>query len=401
MAYVTRCPYCGAVWLLESKEQAENAPVRCSKCNNFFDATRDILSVPDSLFPETATAQKAAPVPEAPKNVSNTPVTASPVTSTMATETSPTADKDVSSLLHTESEETDAVEKAPLAPVISAPINATVAPEVKVAEKEEEQAADSEKESEEESPSLEEEEEEENFPSAPITPAQKGIPLRTPNSAKEQLERLNNLMSDFSGRTEPTVGLPTKAPTSESTKTPEKPENSAAGGVALTEAVAPKKKQKKSSSTGTLLVLGLFLVILAVVAVIMNQSVIEKFPKTKPIFEAVCTKITCPGFYLKNIEAFAVTKAQLTNTGTPGSYTLEVTIINGSNIAQAVPHISLQLVDENDAAIAEQTLAPSDFLADPGIKSLGAGRSLSINVNMRTNATPSRCIATPLYPASK
>ena len=399
MAYVTRCPYCGAVWLLESKEQAENAPVRCSKCNNFFDATRDILSVPDSLFPETATAQKAAPVPEAPKSVSNTPVTASPVTSTMATETSPTADKDVSSVLPSEEKEADDG-KAPLAPVISAPINATVAPEVKVAEKEEEQAADSEKDSEEESPSLEEEEEEENFPSAPITPAQKGIPLRTPNSAKEQLERLNNLMSDFSGRTEPTVGLPTNAPTPEA-KTSGKPENSAAGGVALTEAVAPKKKQKKSSSTGTLLVLGLFLVILAVVAVIMNQSVIEKFPKTKPIFEAVCTKITCPGFYLKNIEAFAVTKAQLTNTGTPGSYTLEVTIINGSNIAQAVPHISLQLVDENDAAIAEQTLAPSDFLADPGIKSLGAGRSLSINVNMRTNATPSRCIATPLYPASK
>ncbi len=399
MAYVTRCPYCGAVWLLESKEQAEKSPVRCSKCNNFFDATRDILCVPDSLFPEIAKAQEATPTRETPKTVLNPPTVASPLNPTVAAEPSSVTDKeDSSSSLRAEEKDADAG-KAPLAPLVSAPMNTTAATDVKVAEKEE-HVANNEKTSVEESSSLEEEMEEGNPPTAPIANAQKGIPLRTPNSAKEQLERLNNLMSDFSGRTEPTVGLPTNAPTAES-KTPGKPENSAANGIALTEAVAPKKKQKKSSSTGTLLVLGLFLVILAVAAVIMNQSVIEKFPKTKPVFEAVCTKITCPGFYLKNIEAFAVTKAQLTNTGTPGSYTLEVTIINGSNIAQAVPHISLQLVDENDTAIAEQTLAPSDFLADPGIKSLGAGRSLSINVNMRTNATPSRCIATPLYPAKQ
>jgi hypothetical protein len=391
MAYVTRCPYCGAVWLLESKEQAETAPVRCSKCNNFFDASRDILCVPDSLFPEMAKAKETPTAPETPKSVPNPLVTPSFATPVTAREPASVVNKEVPPFPHDGVKEA-CDEKAPIAPVISTPVNATQTTE---ADPLEEKATTVEKIPEEETASLEEEEE----PADSVAPAQKGIPLRTPNSAKEQLERLNNLMSDFSGRTEPTVGLPTNAPTTES-KTQGKPENSVTDGVALTEAIAPKKKQK-SSPAGTLLVIGLFLVILAVAAVIMNQSVIEKFPKTKPVFEAVCTKITCPGFYLKNIEAFAVTKAQLTNTGTPGSYTLEVTIINGSNIAQAVPHISLQLVDENDAAIAEQTLAPSDFLADPGIKSLGAGRSLSINVNMRTNATPSRCIATPLYPQQK
>ena len=392
MAYVTRCPYCGAVWLLESKEQAETAPVRCSKCNNFFDASRDILCVPDSLFPEVAKREQQTPVTDSTQNAIKPKVTPSFVAPTKALQTASPANTAVSKEvppLNPEVKE-DAV-KAPVAPVISVPINSAPAVDASTP-KEKGEVTDREN---VEEPSLEEEEE----PADSVAPAQKGIPLRTPNSAKEQLERLNNLMSDFSGRTEPTVGLPTNAPTTES-KTQGKPENSVTDGVALTEAIAPKKKQK-SSPAGTLLVIGLFLVILAVAAVIMNQSVIEKFPKTKPVFEAVCTKITCPGFYLKNIEAFAVTKAQLTNTGTPGSYTLEVTIINGSNIAQAVPHISLQLVDENDAAIAEQTLAPSDFLADPGIKSLGAGRSLSINVNMRTNATPSRCIATPLYPQQK
>ena len=393
MAYVTRCPYCGAVWLLESKEQAEAAPVKCSKCNNFFDASRDILCVPDSLFPDAAKREQEAPAVESAQSVARPEVTPSFVVPTKPVEAATPVDaapsKEASSVNFEVKEET---EKAPIAPVISAPIIATAAPDATASE-EKGEVADREKEKE---PSIKEEEQSEDS----VTPAQKGVPLHTPNSAKEQLERLNSLMSDFSGRTEPTVGLPTNTPATES-KSLAKPENSTASGVALTEAVASRKKPKKSSSAGTLLVLGLFLVILAVAAVIMNQSVIEKFPKTKPVFEAVCTKITCPGFYLKNIEAFAVTKAQLTNTGTPGSYTLEVTIINGSNIAQAVPHISLQLVDENDAAIAEQILAPSDFLADPGIKSLGAGRSLSINVNMRTNATPSRCIATPLYPTSK
>ena len=145
--------------------------------------------------------------------------------------------------------------------------------------------------------------------------------------------------------------------------------------------------------TGALLV-----VILAVGAIVFNQTILQKFPSSKSLFDSVCTKITCPGFFLKNIEAFAVTKAQLTSAGTPGNYTLEVTILNGSTIAQAVPHLSLQLVDDNDAEITRQVLKPVDFLADPSVKSLGAGRSLTVRINMRTNATPSRCIATPIYP---
>ena len=60
MAYVTRCPYCGAVWLLPNKETAEAAPVKCSKCLKCFDATRDLLCVPDALFPQQHPAVKEA-----------------------------------------------------------------------------------------------------------------------------------------------------------------------------------------------------------------------------------------------------------------------------------------------------------------------------------------------------
>ncbi len=369
MAYVTRCPYCGSVWRLPNKETAEGAPVRCSKCHNFFDATRDLLCVPDDLFPEIKEELREKAKEEAaqkPQEISTPePVATQPVPN-------PT--------------EPQAPFVAPAEEPAESPTTVSEAPTAPVMKKDPEPVEPSET-TEEDSLFAEP-----KAPEAPVTPAHQGIALKQSKEAKEQLEKLSSLMSDFSGRTEPTVGdvkAPEKAPLT-------KPENSTEAGIAVTQAVA--KKSQKRSYSGTLLVLALFLVILCVASLIFNQTVLAKFPKTKPVFEAVCTKITCPGFYLNNIEAFAVTKAQLTNAGTPGSYTLEVTIMNGSNIAQAMPHLSLQLVDENDVEITRQILTPSDFLADPSVKSLGAGRSLSIHVNMRTNATPSRCIATPIYP---
>ncbi len=381
MAYVTRCPYCGSVWRLPNKETAEGAPVKCSKCRNFFDATRDLLCVPDELFPEIAEENEekvAMTAPVAPQVAPQKPIVAA-----------------------TPAFQPAAPQASIVAPVITAP-TADVTPAAAVS-LEPTFAPSQEKILSEACPAVKKdsesvEEPEANVdplfaaPKAPVTPIRQGIALKSTDDAKEKLERLNSPMPDFSGRTEPTVGAP-----SASEETPlTEPKNSTESGIAVTQAVA-RKKQKRSYS-GPLLVLALFLVILCVAALIFNQSVLAKFPKTKPVFEAVCTKITCPGFFLNNIEAFAVTKAQLTNAGTPGSYTLEVTIMNGSNIAQAMPHLSLQLIDENDAEITRQILAPADFLADPSIKSLGAGRSLSIHVNMRTNATPSRCIATPIYP---
>lgn len=51
MAYVTRCPYCGSVWLMPDKETADRTPVKCPDCNHSFDATCSLTAVPDSLFP--------------------------------------------------------------------------------------------------------------------------------------------------------------------------------------------------------------------------------------------------------------------------------------------------------------------------------------------------------------
>lgn len=53
MAFVTRCPHCGAVWRLPDRKTAEAGPVKCSACLRSFDASRDLLEVPDSVLDVT------------------------------------------------------------------------------------------------------------------------------------------------------------------------------------------------------------------------------------------------------------------------------------------------------------------------------------------------------------
>ena len=69
-AFVTRCPYCGAVWRLPDRDTAERGPVRCSACQHSFDATCHLLEVPQERFPDLPPApvfavesEKPAPTP--------------------------------------------------------------------------------------------------------------------------------------------------------------------------------------------------------------------------------------------------------------------------------------------------------------------------------------------------
>ena len=71
-AFVTRCPYCGAVWRLPDRDTAERGPVRCSACQHSFDATCHLLEVPQDRFPDLPPApvfavesEKPAPTPAA------------------------------------------------------------------------------------------------------------------------------------------------------------------------------------------------------------------------------------------------------------------------------------------------------------------------------------------------
>ena len=94
MAYVTRCPYCGSVWLVPDKETADRTPLKCPDCRHSFDATCSLLKVPDELFPgRTAVplfptgSSVAKPRPAAPSDIPTAPA----IVSTSAIPSAPAA----------------------------------------------------------------------------------------------------------------------------------------------------------------------------------------------------------------------------------------------------------------------------------------------------------------------
>ena len=154
---------------------------------------------------------------------------------------------------------------------------------------------------------------------------------------------------------------------------------------------APTKAgRKKRSGAGSLILTVIVLIAIAcVVAVIFNQRLMAAFPQTEPYFDNVCRTIPCPGFYLHQIESFVVSKTNLRPLDESGNYALEVTVVNGSSTAQAVPDLQIELVDDNDGSLLRKTLTPPEFL-DPGQadESIAARGQLTVRVNLQTNVTP-------------
>ena len=143
----------------------------------------------------------------------------------------------------------------------------------------------------------------------------------------------------------------------------------------------------------------LLLVLAAVLAIVFNQRILAAFPQTEPLFIQVCGKVPCPGFFLADASAFEVTRENLRAVDESGNYLLEITVINRSNFAQAVPSLEIILVDEADNELMRRRLDPRDYLSDPiGTESLAPGRSMSVRFSLQTNVTPTRCVVTPVFP---
>lgn len=143
----------------------------------------------------------------------------------------------------------------------------------------------------------------------------------------------------------------------------------------------------------------LLLVLAAVLAIVFNQRILAAFPQTEPLFIQVCGKVPCPGFFLADASAFEVTRENLRAVDESGNYLLEITVVNRSNFAQAVPSLEIILVDEADNELMRRRLDPRDYLSDPiGTESLAPGRSMSVRFSLQTNVTPTRCVVTPVFP---
>lgn len=379
MAYVTRCPYCGSVWLMPDKETADRTPVKCPDCNHSFDATCSLTAVPDSLFPGRVPVMLQGSGMPAAATDKKEPFSVIPE---IAAEEKP-----------------EAAPQTPQADTAKSTLKEAAAPE---GEDQPQAAHETPAEAEPEKASAPAQKAEPAQSTQPEQPAPiAGVPLAKPEtklnatatalslmqkgfSNEPRLGNLSSLQSAVAGNGTPKLKI--EAEVAQAT-------DSAAHG-------APAKAgRKKRSGAGSLILTVIVLIAIAcVAAVIFNQRLMAAFPQTEPYFDNVCRTIPCPGFYLHQIESFVVSKTNLRPLDESGNYALEVTVVNGSSTAQAVPDLQIELVDDNDGSLLRKTLTPPEFL-DPGQadESIAARGQLTVRVNLQTNVTPARCIVTPVY----
>ena len=394
MAYVTRCPYCGSVWLMPDKETADRTPVKCPDCNHSFDATCSLTAVPDSLFPGRVPVMLQGSGMPAAATDKKEPFSVIPE---IAAEEKPEAAPE--STEESAPDFADAAPQTPQADTAESTLKEAAAPE---GEDQPRAAHETPAEAEPEKTSAPAQKAEPAQSTQPEQPAPiAGVPLAKPEtklnatatalslmqkgfSNEPRLGNISCLQSAVAGNGTPKLKI--EAEVAQAT-------DSAAHG-------APAKAgRKKRSGAGSLILTVIVLIAIAcVAAVIFNQRLMAAFPQTEPYFDNVCRTIPCPGFYLHQIESFVVSKTNLRPLDESGNYALEVTVVNGSSTAQAVPDLQIELVDDNDGSLLRKTLTPPEFL-DPGQadESIAARGQLTVRVNLQTNVTPARCIVTPVY----
>ena len=481
MAYVTRCPYCGSVWLVPDKETADRTPLKCPDCRHSFDATCSLLKVPDELFPgRTAVplfptgSSVAKPRPAAPSDIPTAPAivptSAIPAAPAVPAPHEDTLDAAVFTprpvMTEPKSSEEPFVPTAPAESMTESPLPTVEAHEEPVAVPVSDFGADSEPlvaptfeampsdapttpspelpaTAPVETPAVDEvvpdvqpvpvQEPAQEVPVVPVTPTPEPAPAvsapapvqEPPKSASDDVPpspaltpkvissqakdaaTALSLMQTPNLTSEPRLGnlsgLKKVVAENEKTTPIRTPRVTTSAAPAPAAASAPRRPlrtaKKKGATASLILVTALFLVIAAVAAVVFNQKVMEVLPQTAPYYNNVCRTVPCPGFYLHDINAFAVSKTQLRPLDESGNYALEVVVLNGSETAQAVPYLQIELVDDNDGSLLRRTLAPEEYL-DKGQKlvAIAPQGQLTVRINLQTNVTSARCIVTPLYP---
>lgn len=489
MVFVTRCPYCGCVWRLPDRETAERGPVKCSSCQHSFDATSDLLQVPESLFPNLprparavrrpspfASSQAAAAAPAAaafeplprqtvPERIRTAAPAAAPAVAPVsapaaaiaAPETAPQTTPQAAAVFEPETPaeptETPAAPVAEAAPVMQ-PEAAAAASEAELETESKGESrggytpfpsgempeAKAEPEASEEPAAVkappEALQETQNRPEretphpqgVPLTPHAGGLtglkvpaagevaPLSTAGKSSKTEPHLGLLPTEGLSKSEPHLDI-ASLKTGESAQPRPDAAHRSMGSIIPSQAgrsprdvrvfMAPAPETPdhvpgSSRAAGIASVVTAFILLLvlaAVLAIVFNQRILAAFPQTEPLFIQVCGKVPCPGFFLADASAFEVTRENLRAVDESGNYLLEITVVNRSNFAQAVPSLEIILVDEADNELMRRRLDPRDYLSDPiGTESLAPGRSMSVRFSLQTNVTPTRCVVTPVFP---
>lgn len=394
MAFVTRCPYCGALWRLPDRDTAELGPVRCSDCQNSFDATCNLVEVPQELFPD----MPPAPAPFASQIRRRAPADHKPAEESRALDAFETHSSSYESPATTN--ETSADEPETKEVIKDSQEKPQRLPETQIAVTSQPPQPETEDLSEAARQKKNTAVQPEPAAARPQDQKRPQEPTQTtvaPSEAvkDEQLLRLHGMTpGEELQASKPDATLAKIIPAKS------KPQAAQAQKIRVADTLSdptPRARQRQGAYASVLTSVLLLVILASALAVIFNQRLMAAFPQTTPLFHNVCGKIPCPGFYLSDISAFVVSKTNLRAVDESGNYQLEITLINGSDMPQAIPCLDIELVDDSDTTLMHKTLTPSEYLSNPAPSSIAPDRSITVRFSMQTNVTPARCIVNPVY----
>ena len=362
MAHVTRCPYCGTVWLLPDAITAERGPVKCAECRHSFDATCDMLEVPDNMFPDQ--------VPQEQTDYGSFPPSSAQMEQ-------PGQDDGFAG---NPSAQSELPEPEPAASPMQEP--QAPAPEIAPA------------------PRIPE-----GIPIPAKTPAPAAIaPASDPAQDRQDptLGDLQSLQQTIPVK-EPTIGEPSiQKPAVNPSAQPRAPQPRPVIRADYESVRMHRRPTVSASSFSVPLILLLVVLSIAIAAVILNQKIIKKYPVSDQLFSRVCRTVPCPGYVFDDFDAFAVTKNTIRAMDAEHQYLLEASLTNTSSLTQKLPNLRVQFLDASGEKLLESTITPDQYTEraanqNNGPASLPGGKTLTIRFSLSSSVAPTRSFVAPTY----
>ena len=129
-----------------------------------------------------------------------------------------------------------------------------------------------------------------------------------------------------------------------------------------------RHRERYGRATTIALCLGVLLLLGALAAqglTTFRNQLAASAPSLKPLLTAACHTLGCKIDLPSQIDALAIEQGEL-QTLSENTFSFSTALKNGSNHAQAWPHIELVLDDANDKTVLRRVFAPRDYL-DPEV----------------------------------
>jgi predicted Zn finger-like uncharacterized protein len=130
-----------------------------------------------------------------------------------------------------------------------------------------------------------------------------------------------------------------------------------------------RHRERYGRATTIALCLGVLLMLGALAAqglTTFRNPLAASAPSLKPLLTAACQKLGCKIDLPSQVDELAIEQGEL-QTLSENTFSFSTALKNGSNNAQAWPHIELVLDDANDKTVLRRVFAPRDYL-DPEVE---------------------------------